>query len=166
MSGRFVVNAFDMIFLLFIVDFVSLTISTDTVSSSKNPENWNIRPLAKKGCILGLLNTLEAFVWYFIGGRYLGIKDVDVLHSFGFLILFFTGIFNMIIIRTSGRFYKQPIGRVFLYAIIADVTVVVFFVTIGITGLIKLSLVTTCVTLLYFTFCSFVINDWIKIRVN
>ena len=155
-----------MIFLLFIVDFVSLILSTDTVSSSMNPESWKIRPFAKKGCILGLLNTIEAFAWLFIGNRYLGIKGINELHSFGFVILFFTGIFNIIIIRTPERFYKQPIGKVLLYAMIADAAVVIFLVTIGLAGFMKLSLLITGISLLYFALCSFLINDWIKVKLN
>jgi H+-transporting ATPase len=165
-SGQFAVGAFDMIFLLFIVDFVSLTLSTDTVSSSKTPESWKIGPLIKTGCILGLLNTIEAFAWLFIGNSYLGIKGINELHSFGFLILFFTGIFNIIIIRTPDRFYKQRIGKILLYAMIADVAVVVFLLTLGLPGFMKLSLFITCISLLYFALCSFLINDRIKAKVK
>ena len=107
-TGQFVVSAFDMVLLLLIIDFVSLTFSTDTVSWSRNPESWNIKPLVKKGFILGLLNIVEAFIWLFIGKRYFGITGLNKLHSFGFAILFFTGIFNILIIRTPFRFYKQP----------------------------------------------------------
>src|ERR1022692_2797357 len=97
--GQFVVGAFDMILLLFIVDFVSLTLSIDTVSWSKTPENWKIRPLAKKGIILGLLNSLEAFFWLFIGKKYFAVSGISEMHSFGFAILFFTGIFNILVVR-------------------------------------------------------------------
>jgi H+-transporting ATPase len=165
-SGRFVVGAFDMIFLLFMVDFVSLTLSTDIVSSSKNPESWKIGPMAKTGCILGLLNTIEAFAWLFIGNRYLGIKGVQELHSFGFVILFFTGIFNIIIIRTPERFYKQHIGNVLLFAVIADVAVVILLLIIGAAGFMKLSIVNISITLSYFLLCSFLINDWIKAKLK
>jgi H+-transporting ATPase len=106
-TGRFIVNAFDMILLLFIIDFVSLTLSTDTVSWSINPASWEIKPLIKMGFVLGLLNIAEALVWFFIRKRFLGITAVNGLHSFSFAILFFTGIFNIVIIRTPERFYKQ-----------------------------------------------------------
>lgn len=163
-TGQFVVGAFDMIFLLFIVDFVSLTLSTDTVSWSKKPESWNIKPLAKKGCIVGLLNTSEAFAWLYIGNKYLGIKRTDELHTFGFTILFFTGIFNILILRTKDRFYKQPIGKILLFAVIADVSVVVIMLNIGVPGFTKLSIFITALSLLYFLLCSFFINDWIKVK--
>jgi H+-transporting ATPase len=165
-SGQFVVDAFDMILLLFIVDFVTLTLSTDTVTWSKGPESWKIKPMVKTGFILGGLNIAEAFVWLYMGNKYFGIAGIDQLHSFGFAILFFTGIFNILIIRTPERFFKQPIGKVLLYAMIADIAAVVFLLTIGLAGFIKLPLFITSISLVYFMFCSFFINDWLKVKLN
>jgi H+-transporting ATPase len=122
-TGQFVVGAFDMILLLFIVDFVSLTLATDTVPGSKKPGSWKIKPLVKLGVLLGLLNSLEAFGWLYVGKRYLAIAGDNELHSFGFAILFFTGLINIIVVRTEIRFYKQPIGKILLFAVIADTVV-------------------------------------------
>jgi H+-transporting ATPase len=165
-TGQFVVGAFDMILLLFIVDFVSLTLSVDTVSWSTAPENWVIRPLAKKGIILGLLNSLEAFLWLFIGKKYFSIAGINEIHSFGFAILFFNGIFNILVIRSKTRFYKQPIGKTLLFAIIADVILSGFILTIGVPGFTALPIVITGATFIYFLFCGFTINDWIKVKTN
>ena len=165
-TGQFVVGAFDMILLLFIVDFVSLTLSIDTVSWSKSPENWKIRPLAKKGIILGLLNSLEAFFWLFIGKKYFAVSGISEMHSLGFAILFFTGIFNILVVRTQTRFYKHPIGKALLFAVIADVVIATFILTIGVPGFTALPLGVTCITLLYFLFCGLFINDWIKVKAN
>jgi H+-transporting ATPase len=165
-TGQFVVNAFDMILLLFIVDFVSLTLSTDTVTWSKNPESWAIRPLVKKGFIIGLLNITEALIWLFIGRKYFEMPGLNELHSFGFAILFFTGIFNILIIRTPGRFYQQPIGKALLYAIIADVLFSFVMLTVGVPGFQSLSTLITGCSLLYFLFCSLVINDWVKTKIK
>lgn len=160
-TGQFIVNAFDMILLLFIIDFVSLTLSTDKVSWSQAPETWKIKPLLKRGFLIGGVNILEAFIWLFVGKKYLGISDGQ-LHSFGFAILFFTGIFNITIIRANGRFYKRKIGKVLLYTITVDILFAVLLLTIGITNFTPLPIKLTAITLLYFMFCSFVINDWIK----
>lgn len=165
-TGDFIVSAFDMILLLFIVDFVALSLSTDTVSWSRQPESWNIKPLIKKGLLVGVLNVLEAFLWLFIGEKWLGIKGVDGLHSFGFSILFFTGIFNMLVIRTPFRFYKQPIGKMLLGAFIADVVLAFVIIAIGIPGFTALPLLVAGSTLLYFLICDLLINDWIKVKVN
>ena len=165
-TGQFVVNAFDMVFLLFIIDFVSLTFSTDTVSWSREPESWSIKPLIKKGFVLGVLSIAEAFVWLVVGKQYFGIVRLHELHSFGFTILFFTGIFNILIVRTPGRFYKQPIGKLLLYAIIADVILALCILKTGLFGFSILSTIVIASSVLYFLLCSFLINDWVKVKVN
>ena len=165
-TGQFVVNAFDMVFLLFIIDFVSLTFSTDTVSWSREPESWSIKPLIKKGFVLGVLSIAEAFVWLVVGKQYFGIVRLHELHSFGFTILFFTGIFNILIVRTPGRFYKQPIGKLLLYAIIADVILALCILKTGLFGFSILSTIVIASSVLYFLLCSFFINDWVKVKVN
>jgi H+-transporting ATPase len=148
------------------VDFVSLTLSTDTVTWSKNPESWAIPPLIKKGFIIGFLNIIEALIWLFIGRRYFVLQGLNELHSFGFAILFFTGIFNILIIRTPVRFYQQPIGKALLYAIIADIVFSFVMLIVGVPGFQALSILLTGCSLLYFLFCSLVINDWIKSKIT
>jgi H+-transporting ATPase len=165
-TGQFVVGAFDMILLIFIVDFVSLTLSVDTVSGTKTPSSWRIGPLAKKGIVLGLLNSIEAFLWLFIGKKYLNISGLNETHSFGFAILFFTGIFNIVVVRTETRFYKQPIAKVLLFAIIGDISLSIFILTIGAPGFSALPFKLTCITLFYFLFFGLFINDWIKVKTS
>jgi H+-transporting ATPase len=165
-TGKFVVGAFDMVLLLFIIDFVTLTLSTDIVSWSKKPENWNINPLVKQGFLLGILMIMEALLWLIIGKKYFEISDVDQLHSFGFAILFFAGIFNIFVVRTPTRFYLQSIGKNLLLAIIADVILACIILTVGLPGFVTLPLVVTFSSLLYFAVCSFTVNDWVKVKVN
>lgn len=166
LTKQFVVNAFDMILLLFIIDFVTLTLSTDTVSGSKTPENWAVAPLVKKGFALGSLNIIEAFVWLIAGRNYFGISGIEQLHTFGFAILFFTSIVNIFILRTPGRFYKQPVGKILLGAIIGDVAAAFILITAGIPGFHSLPIVLTAGSFLYFLLCGFVINDWVKVKIS
>jgi len=164
--GQFVVDAFDMVLLLFIVDFVALTLSTDTVTGSQKPGSWEIRPLIKLGFVLGLLNCAEAFGWFFIGKQYFPITGTNEMHSFGFAILFFTGIINILIVRTPFRFYRQPIGKTLLFAVIADVLFAIIILTAGIPGFTALPPIVTAATLIYFLLCGAFINDWIKTKVH
>jgi H+-transporting ATPase len=165
-TGQFVIGAFDMVLLLFIIDFVTLTLSTDIVSWSKKPENWNIKPLVKNGFLLGLLLLAEALAWLFICKKYFGLNDPDRLHSFGFATLFFASIFNIFVVRTPTRFYQQAIGKNILLAIIADVILACIILSLGFPGFTKLPIILTGCSLLYFAFCSFIINDWVKVRVK
>ena len=165
-TGQFVVSAFDMVLLLFIIDFVTLTLSTDIVSWSKKPESWKIKPLVKDGFLLGLFLIAEALVWLLIGKKYFGITDINQLHSFGFATLFFASIFNIFVVRTPTRFYKQPIGKYLLIAMATDTILAFVILSLGLPGLSALPILVTASSLLYFAFCSLIINDWIKIRVN
>jgi hypothetical protein len=113
-----------------------------------------------------MLNIAEASFWLFAGKKYFVITDLNELHSFGFAILFFTGILNIIIIRTPIRFYKQPIGKILLFAILADIVLAISILTIGVTGFTCLPIIITGSTFLYFILCTFLINDWVKVKVN
>jgi H+-transporting ATPase len=165
-TGQFVVNAFDMVLLLFIIDFVTLTLSTDIVSWSKKPDSWNIKPLVKKGFLLGLFMIAEALAWLFIGKRYFTLSDLNQLHSFGFASLFFASIFNIFVVRTPTRFYKHAIGKNILWAIIVDIVLACIILSLGMPGFTTLPIVITVSSLLYFAFCSLIINDWVKVKVN
>jgi H+-transporting ATPase len=162
-TGQFVVSAFDMVLLLFIIDFVTLTLSTDKVSWSKKPENWDIKPLLIKGFSLGVLIAAEILLWLFIGKKYFKITNENGLHSFSFMILSFASLFTILIIRVSDRFYKQGIGKIVLYAIIVDLIVISCITFIGFLGINKLSLLSIVSTLVYIAACSFLINDQVKI---
>ena len=165
-TGQFVVSAFDMVLLLFIIDFVTLTLSTDIVSWSRQPESWNIKPLVQRGFLLGLLLIAEGLIWLFIGRRYFEIHDLDELHSYGFAILFFASIFNIFVVRTPTRFYKQAIGKNLLFAIIADVILACLILSVGLPVFTTLPIIVTLCSLLYFAICSFTVNDWIKVKTN
>jgi H+-transporting ATPase len=165
-TGQFVVSAFDMVLLLFIIDFVTLTLSTDIVSWSKKPESWKIKPLVKNGFILGSLLIAEALGWLLIGKNYFEMTDINQLHSFGFASLFFASIFNIFVVRTPTRFYEHTIGKYLLWSIIADIVCACILLTAGLQGLKNLPLIVTGSSLVYFAFCSLIINDWIKVKVN
>lgn len=164
-TGKFIVNAFDMVMLLFIIDFVSLALSTDNVSWSKKPESWNTKPLIRKGILLGILLIIEAMIWLYAVKYFFKLTDLNQLQSFGFAVLFFASVFNLIIIRTDGHFYKQSIGRILLWVLIVDVLSVIIMLSIGMIGFTSLPIVITISTVIYFAFCSFIINDWIKVKV-
>jgi len=165
-TGQFVVSAFDMVLLLFIIDFVTLTLSTDIVSWSKKPETWKIKPLVEDGFLLGSLLIAEALIWLFIGEKYFDLTDINQLHSFGFATLFFASIFNIFVVRTPVRFYINPIGKNLLLAIIADIILACVILSIGLPGFTPLPIIVTISSLLYFAFCSLIINDWVKKKTN
>ena len=163
-SGQFIVNAYDMVLLLIIVDFVTLTLSTDSVIGSKKPNNWEVKPLLELGFLLGFLNCAEAFLWFFIGKKYFQISEVNEIHSFSFAILFFTSIINIPVIRTRGRFFSQPIGKTLFFTILGDILIAIVFLTSGMPGFTALPPLLTITTLTFFLLSGLLINDWIKTK--
>lgn len=166
LTGQFVVSPFDMVMLLFIIDFVSLALSTDIVSWSKKPESWNIKPMIRKGFLLGVLLIIEAMIWLFTVRKFFQVTDINQLQSFGFAVLFFASVFNLIIVRTDGYFYKQKIGNILLWVLVADILLVLVLLTIGLFGFISLPIILIISTLFYFAFCSFIVNDWVKVKIK
>lgn len=165
-TGQFVVSPFDMVMLLFIIDFVSLALSTDNVSWSKKPETWDTKPMIKKGFVLGILLIIEAMIWLFVAKEFFRLTEINQLQSLGFAVLFFASVFNLIIIRTDGYFYKQKVGNILLWVLVADILLVLFLLTVGLIGFTSLSIMVTISTLFYFAFCSFIVNDWVKVKVK
>ena len=45
-TGKFVISALGMVLLMFMTDFVKISLSTDHAHPSASPESWNIAPLA------------------------------------------------------------------------------------------------------------------------
>jgi H+-transporting ATPase len=165
-TAQFIIDAFDMVLLLLIVDFVTLTLSTDTIIGSKKPGSWAIKPLVKLGVFLGLLNYAEAIGWFFIGKQFFHISDISEIHSFGFAILFLTSIINIPVVRTKYRFYQQPIGKILLFSIIGDTVFAIIILSVGLPGFTALPPTVTAGTLIYFLLCGFLVNDWLKIKMN
>src|SRR5450755_2124728 len=65
-TGKFVMSAFAMLLLLFITDFAKISLATDHVSPSKQPETWNIGHLIVVAAVLGALMVAESLLalWF------------------------------------------------------------------------------------------------------
>ncbi|MEM4826734.1 MAG: plasma-membrane proton-efflux P-type ATPase [Desulfurococcaceae archaeon] len=55
-----------MILMLFLYDFLTLSISVDVVKPSKKPEKWNIRKLTMISTILGIVKLVELFTALYV----------------------------------------------------------------------------------------------------
>lgn len=47
-----------MLIMIFMTDFVKISLSTDNVKWSAKPAKWNINALAKTGIVIGLIMTI------------------------------------------------------------------------------------------------------------
>jgi H+-transporting ATPase len=82
LTGHNVVGTFEIILLLFFIDFVTLSISTDNVRWSKSPDTWNIKSLFKVAVIIGTAIVIESLGLLYIGTYYLGLSyQLSNLHT-------------------------------------------------------------------------------------
>lgn len=120
-SGKFVISALGMVLLVFMTDFVKISLATDRVRPSRTPETWNIAPLVGVSVILGLLMLVEALGLLAFGWNRLALGNGDGrLQTFTFQILLFFALFSIISVRERRMFWASRPSRTFATALAAD----------------------------------------------
>ena len=126
----FVTTPFDIILLLFANDFVTMSIATDNVRFSKNPEKWNVRSLVGSSFSLAMFIVVESFAILIIGMR-LGLNN-NQIHTFIFDMLIFSGQFTVYMVRERGRFWNSRPSKWLLSATVADIIFISLISWLGI----------------------------------
>jgi H+-transporting ATPase len=157
-------DAFQVVLLLFLVDFVTISISTDNVRPSEKPETWNITSLIKTSTILGVLTVAESLGLLYIGLTYLGLSNPALLHTFAFDMLLFGGLFTIFTVRERGNFWKSKPSTPLLVAILADIAISSIISAIGIPGLAPIPIQYVGIALAWFIVFGLLINDQAKTR--
>ena len=162
--GKYVISASAMLLMIFMTDFVKISLATDNVKGSEKPAKWNINRLAKIGVVIGLLMTLESFGILFIGlDRFKLNADSGALSTFCFEILLFFAIFSIIVVRERGHFWQSNPSKTLLLLLIGDFILGVFLSTFGLLGFKPIPLTQTLSVFAYTAIFSFFINDIIKV---
>ena len=162
LTGLFVVSAFQVVLLLFLVDFVTISLSTDIVRPSEKPETWNITPLVKGATILGVASVLESLGLLYLGLNYLGLSNTAALNTFSFDMLLFGGLFTIFVVRERGNFWRSKPSRPLLIAIIADIVISSIISITGIPGLAPISPINVVIALAWFFAFGLLVNDQLK----
>ena len=163
-TGLFVVSAFQVVLLLFLVDFVTISLATDNVRPSEKPETWNITPLVKASTVLGVLTVAESLGLLYIGLTYLGLSNTALLQTFVFDMLLFGGLFTIFVVRERGNFWKSKPSKPLLAAILADIAISSIISVIGIPGLAPIPIQYVGIALAWFFVFGLLLNDQIKTR--
>jgi len=163
LTGQFIVSVFDVVLLLFVIDFVTLSIATDNVRGSMKPDTWDVSDLVKSSLVLGVLVVLESIAILYVGLGPLGLaKDYESIQTFSFAILFYFGMLTVFVVRERGHFWTSfPSTSLFIITLV-DMIAVMVLVTIGIPGLKPIPMVDTLTVIGLSVFFSFVVNDFIK----
>lgn len=164
MTGQFVVTVSSMVLLLFLTDFVTLSLSTDNVRISPIPERWDIARIAMAAALLGTLTVAESLAALYAGIAWLGL-DTGQLQTYVLAFLVLTGIFNVLVLRERGHFWQSMPGRLLIVAIGGDVVVVSALSLAGVLGLLPIGPAAVLVALAASAIACFIVNDQAKVLI-
>jgi hypothetical protein len=163
-TGKFMISALAMVLLIFMTDFVKITLATDRVRPSQAPETWNIAPLVRLAVILGVLMLAESLGLLLIGWHWFGLRHDDGrLPTFAFLTLLFFALFSLLSIRERRNFWSSRLSGVLAAALAADAGVGVLIGLFGLGELAPLTLAQVAFVLIYALVWSLLVNDFVKI---
>ena len=164
LTGNFVVSTLDMILLLFLTDYVTLSLSTDKVRYSDKPEKWNTGGLVKLGVSYASLIVVESLLILHIAQNYFGLAaNLGALQTFVFVWLTISGYYTVISIRERRHFWESRPSKWLTLAMIANSLIVFLISTSGFLGLPSITVpMFVFITVYGFIFC-LLINDLLKV---
>jgi H+-transporting ATPase len=163
-TGKFVVSAFAMLLLVFMTDFAKITLASDHVRPSKNPETWNIGGFIATAIVLGLAMVVEALSLLYIGWTQFGLATNDnALYTFSFLTLLYFAAFSILSARERRWFWSTMPSKSLIFALIADVTIGTILTFVGIPGLMPLQWNLILMIFGYSMVACLAINDSLKV---
>jgi H+-transporting ATPase len=166
LTGYYVVSPIDIIMLLFLVDFVTISLSTDKVRWSKNPDKWNIAGIVKVSAVLGTLTVVELLGLLFIGINFLGLaQNISVMNTFFLASIFYMGMFTVLIVRERRHFWNSMPSKTLLFAIILDMIVMGAISLNGLPQIEPVNYTDFVVLFLYTMIVTLLINDPVKVRI-
>ena len=162
-TGQFVISALGMVLIVFMTDFVKITLSTDNVRPSQQPETWNIGPLIRVAVAMGVLMLIEALGLLAIGWRLfdLGVHTGQ-LQTFTFQILLFFALFSILSIRERRAFWSSRPSKTLAIALALDGAAGLLIGVTGLADLRPLPLAATGLILAVAVVFSLGVNDVIK----
>ncbi|MBU2563524.1 MAG: hypothetical protein KJ568_03635 [Actinobacteria bacterium] len=125
-----------MVLLIFVNDFLTMSISTDNVKYTGNPNKWNIKNLTLASLPISFFLIAGGIFSIIIGYRYFNL-DLNKLQSFVTLLLVFTSIFKIFVVRERKYFWSSKPG---ILLIVISILAVIGIFLIGNFGIIISSL--------------------------
>ncbi|MGO9127519.1 MAG: plasma-membrane proton-efflux P-type ATPase [Terriglobales bacterium] len=131
LTRSFVITPLLIVLLLFTNDFVTMSIATDTVSYSQQPDRWHIRWLILVGVALGSLILVFSFAIFLAGRDWLQLP-LPQLQTLVFITLVFTGQGTVYLVRQRQHFWKSRPGKWLVLSSAADIVLVSILASHGI----------------------------------
>lgn len=130
-TKSFIITPMLVILLLFTNDFVTMSISTDNVKFSEEPNDWKVKNMVMGSVPMGLLQLVFSFGALFYLEKIHPIP-LGQVQTIVFLIMVFTGQGVLYLVRTGGHFYSIAPSRYMLMATVGDFIVVSIMASFGI----------------------------------
>ncbi len=163
-TGKFVVSAFAMLLLVFVLDFATIALATDRVRPSRNPETWAIGDYVMVSGVLGVAMVVESLLFLWIGWSRFGLaKDGNALCTFSFLTLLYFCVFSIVSVRERRWFWATMPSQSFLASLVAGALAGTVLTFVGFPGLLPLPWWQTLAILAYAMVMCLVVNDAVKV---
>jgi plasma-membrane proton-efflux P-type ATPase len=163
-TGKFVVSAFTMLLLTFMTDFAKISLATDRVRPSRNPETWNIGGFIAVSVALGVAMVAEALLFLGIGWFRFGLAaDNDALYTFSFLTLLYFAAFSIVSARERRWFWATMPSKTLIAALTADVLTGTALTYARLPGLMPLPWRQTLAIFVYSMAACLIVNDALKV---
>ena len=127
-----VISLLGMVLLVFANDFVTMSLATDNVEHTSNPNKWNVKNITLSSLIIGALLVVEGAVAVYIGINYFNLT-FEKLRIFVLLVLIFTSQFRVYIVRERNRFWSSRPCKELL---ISTMATIIFFTLLGVNDII------------------------------
>ncbi|MCW1297459.1 MAG: plasma-membrane proton-efflux P-type ATPase [Candidatus Rehaiarchaeum fermentans] len=158
----YVLSSIDVILFFFLIDFFTISLSTDNEPGSKYPEKWNFRKMFTYAGIMGFLSFLEMLILLIIIYHIIVNPSLGVIQTLFFLATMIFGVLMPFVFRTQKRFYEQRAGKALLISTIVDLIIATIFSAFGI-FMVRINLEYILFIYAYSLLCVFLINDSFKI---
>ncbi len=163
LTGRFVVSAFAMLLLVLMTDMAKISLATDAVRPSRQPETWNIGGFIAVSVVLGAAMVLEALLLLAVGWTPFGLAGGDqALHTFSFLVLLYFAAFSIVSARERRRFWTTRPSKTLMAALAAEVVVGTALTRVGLSSLAPLPWWQALAIFAYALFSCLFVNDALK----
>lgn len=163
-TGKFVISAFAMLLLVFLMDFAKIALATDDVRPSRQPETWNIGGSIALAVVLGIAMAIESLLLLWFGWMHLGLADNDnALHTFSFLTLFYFAVFSIVSARERHFFWATMPNRMLLMALVSVTCIGTALTFLQLPGLEALPWQQTLAIFAYAMGSCLAVNDVIKV---
>ncbi|MFA5064235.1 MAG: plasma-membrane proton-efflux P-type ATPase [Dehalococcoidia bacterium] len=115
-----VISLLGMVLLIFANDFVTMSIATDNVKYTASPNKWNVMNITLASLVVGSLLIIEGVIALFIGSYYFHL-DFEQLRTFTLLMLIFTSLFRVFIVRERNFFWSSRPGKELVFSTTAAI---------------------------------------------